>query len=86
MPIMDGDDRMKQREGHFMRRNERVRAVCEKYKDVGKGFERDDGEFFTYDLTNRLAWCRTAKVRERGASFCDNFTWNQTAVWDFNVV
>ena len=48
----------------YKRRNERVREVCKRYNNVRKGFKNPyEGEFFIYDMKNRLAWCRTAKVR-----------------------
>ena len=56
-------DQMKEREKAYKQRNERVREVCERYKDVRKGLKPYEGEFFIYDMKNRLAWCRTAKVR-----------------------
>ena len=55
-------DQVKDRELVYKQRNERVREVCERYKEVRKDLRPYEGEFFIYDMKNRLAWCWTAKV------------------------
>ena len=64
----EDSDQVKEREMVYKQRNERVREVCERYKDVRKGLKPYEGEFFIYDMKNRLAWCRTAKVRDSACS------------------
>ena len=60
-PRLDSD-LVKEREKLYKKRSERVKEVCERYKDARRGLNPYEGEFFIYDMKNRLAWCRTAKV------------------------
>ena len=55
-------DLVKDREKLYKKRSERVKEVCKRYKDARRGLNPYEGEFFIYDMKNRLAWCRTAKV------------------------
>ena len=57
---------MKQREIIYMKRNDQIKAVCEKYKE--SSIFQDTYKFkpyadpFLLDVKNNLLWCRIAKV------------------------
>ena len=63
--VRDSND-MKQREIIYKKRNDQIKAVCEKYKETG--IIQDIYKFkpyedpFLFDFKNHLMWCRIAKV------------------------
>lgn len=59
--ILDSD-LVKVREKLYWKRSKRVKEVCDRYEDARKGFNPYEGEFFIYDIKNRLAWCKTLKA------------------------
>ena len=62
-------DRVKEREMVYKRRNQRVREVCERYKDIRLDrYKPNEDKFFLFDIKNRLAWCRNPKVRDSACS------------------
>ena len=85
-PRLDSD-LVKEREKLYKKRSERVKEVCERYKDARRGLNTHEGEEFIYDVKNRLAWCKTAKVsncepnQKMKDSVCMQF-----AVWILNMV
>ena len=66
-------DGMMQREIIYKKRNEQLKAVCEKYKEIG--IFQDTCKFtphpdpFLFDVKNHLAWCRIPKVNIRVLNF-----------------
>ena len=60
-------DWMRHREDIYSKRRVRIRAVCEKYKNMWQK-TKFPGREFLFDLRNRLAYCRHEKVRERAES------------------
>ena len=59
-------DGMMQREIIYKKRNEQLKAVCEKYKEIGifQGNHKFTPHLdpFLFDVKNHLAWCRIHKV------------------------
>ena len=63
--VQDSSD-MKQREIIYKKRNDQIKAVCEKYKETSifKATHKFEPytDPFLFDVKNHLAWCRIAKV------------------------
>ena len=67
---------MMKREIIYKKRNEQLKAVCEKYKEIG--IFQDTHKFtpypdpFLFDVKNHLAWCRIAKVGQSQSIYIES--------------